>query len=260
MALIAMAVHDTEENGRSELTRKTLGSLSRTVDLDHDRLFIIDNGSCGETKILLDAYFNTYFGKQISIITLPENIGTAKAINLAWKERKPGEHCIKMDNDVVINQSGWVEEMEAAIEREPQIGIIGLKRKDLAEYPGNPNKQYNSELLMLPHQPYEKWIVVERVKHVMGTCQMYNSALLDKIGFLYQPSLYGYDDTISSYRCNIAQFLNVFLPHIDIDHIDPGGTDYTKWKQDQAAEYAPGLIKIINDYISGARPIYEPCE
>ena len=256
MALIAMAVHDTEENGRSELTRKTLGSISKTVDLSHDRLFIIDNGSFVETKLLLDAYKNTYFGQQISIITLPENIGTAKAINLAWKERKPGEHCIKMDNDVIINQSGWVDEMEEAIEREPQIGICGLKRKDLWQHPGHPDRMYKSELIMLPHEPGQRWIIAEKTRDIMGTCTMFNSALLDKIGYLFQPSLYGYDDVLASLRSNKAGFINVFLTHINIDHIDPGGTEYIDWKHKESGKVTQEVIKIIDEYIAGTRSIY----
>ena len=256
MALIAMAVHDTEENGRSELTRKTLGSISKTVDLSHDRLFIIDNGSFGETKLLLDAYKNTYSGQQISIITLPENIGTAKAINLAWKERKPGEHCIKMDNDVIINQSDWVDEMEEAIEREPQIGICGLKRKDLWQHPGHPDRMYKSELIMLPHEPGQRWIIAEKTRDIMGTCTMFNSALLDKIGYLFQPSLYGYDDVLASLRSNKAGFINVFLTHINIDHIDPGGTEYIDWKHKESGKVTQEVIKIIDEYIAGTRSIY----
>lgn len=256
MALIAMAVHDTEENGRSELTRKTLGSISKTVDLSHDRLFIIDNGSFVETKLLLDAYKNTYSGQQISIITLPENIGTAKAINLAWKERKPGEHCIKMDNDVIINQSGWVDEMEEAIEREPQIGICGLKRKDLWQHPGHPDRMYKSELIMLPHEPGQRWIIAEKTRDIMGTCTMFNSALLDKIGYLFQPSLYGYDDVLASLRSNKAGFINVFLTHINIDHIDPGGTEYIDWKHKESGKVTQEVIKIIDEYIAGTRSIY----
>ena len=53
MSLISMAVHDTVENGRTEFTRRTLESLSDTVDWENHRLFIIDNNSCEKTKTLL---------------------------------------------------------------------------------------------------------------------------------------------------------------------------------------------------------------
>jgi predicted RecA/RadA family phage recombinase len=63
-----------------------------------------------------------------------------------------------------------------------------LKRKDCWEHPEHEQPDLRSTLFMLPHQSGERWIVGERVFHVMGTCQMYNSAFLDKIGYLYQPS------------------------------------------------------------------------
>ncbi len=252
-----MAVYDTEENGKSELTRKTLNCLYDTVDFDKHRIIIVDNNSCKETKKYLE-HINLCIG--FTIITLPSNIGTARAINKAWKLRRPGEHCIKMDNDVLIHSDNWADEMEQAIQRDPGIGIIGLKRKDLWQYPGHENEFYRSQLIMLDHKPGEDWVVVEATRDIMGTCTMFSSALLDKIGYLYQPGLYGFDDGLASHRSMIAGFVNCFLPHIRIDHIDPGGNDYQVWKEREAARLQSTYIDIVNDYISGKRSIYEECE
>src|SRR5689334_4222276 len=124
MSLITMAVYDTEENGRTEYTRRTIESLKRTVDWKSGshQLIIVDNNSCAETKkliseVVLDCILTPSGLNPIKpvIITLSENLGTSGALNLAWKDRKPGEHVIKIDNDVVIHQSGWVEQMEEAI-------------------------------------------------------------------------------------------------------------------------------------------------
>ena len=256
MALIAMAVFDTEENKRTELTRSTLLSLYDTVDWDKHRLFIIDNNSCGATK--------TMFGNMAirnpmlnwTVITLPENIGTACAINKAWALRNPGEHCIKMDNDVVIHQSGWVDEMEEAIANDPLIGQIGLKRKDCWEFPGHANPEFRSELIMLPHIAGDRWRVVERQKHIIGTCVMHSSALLDKVGYLWQPGLYGHDDVVMSHRSELAGFYNCMLPHINIDHIDHGETSYQGWKEKYAGEQTQQVIDVVHQMIRGERSIY----
>ncbi len=159
MSLIAMAVFDTEENQRSKYTRVTLECLEHTVT-DH-RIIIVDNDSCEETKELLKAC-------PFEVITNTENVGTAKAINQAWAKREPKQHLIKMDNDVDINYLNWVDEMEEAIERDPLIGILGLKRKDLMENPFR-NDMYKSELRMLPHYKGQRWIIVEDVAHVIET-------------------------------------------------------------------------------------------
>lgn len=263
MSLIAMAVYDTEENKRSEITAKTIDCILNTVDLYKHRLYVIDNNSCVETKEFLE------FASQVkdeegacnfNIITLPENIGTARAINQAWKLRKPGEHCIKMDNDIVVNQPGWVDELEEAIRRDPFIGQIGLKRKDCWEWPGHEHADWRSELHMLPHVPGEPWQIVEKVKHVIGSCVMHSAALLDKVGYLYQPSLYGYDDVIMSHRAHLAGFYSCFLPHINIDHIDPGDTPYQDWKHKHSAEQTQAVINLVHEMYNGTKPIYYNAE
>lgn len=250
MALISIAIYDTEENQRTELTRRTLESLTFTLDLTRHRVFLIDNASCEATKELLRAYSREY-----TVITNETNIGTAEAINLAWRHRKPGEHAVKMDNDVIIYSQTWADELEEAIRRDPKAGIVGLKRKDCIETPWR-DDWYKSSLFMFPHVPGERWMLGEKVNHVMGTCQMYNSALLDRIGYLYQPRLYGFDDALAAVRCQLAGFYSAFLPHIEIDHIDPGDTAYQGWKEKHAGEDMATYGRIVSEYMSGQRPIY----
>jgi GT2 family glycosyltransferase len=220
------------------------------------KVIIINNGStCLKTnEYLKDMEYEN--SQNFHVIWQPENIGTAAAINQAWRHREPGQHCIKMDNDVIIHSETWIDDMVEAIEREPQIGIIGLKRKDCWEHPTHENPDLRSQLIMLPKKGHERWMVVERVFHVMGTCQMYNSALLDKIGYLYQPGLYGYDDVLAAHRCHKADMMSVFLPHIDIDHIDPGDTPYQTWKERTAGEKTNEVVRIAAQYRSGERSIY----
>lgn len=261
MALITMAVWDTIENKRTEYTEKTLDSLLKTVDFNKHRLIISDNGSCQDTQDVM-AEFSWYFtqkyplNNKIHIIHNGENLGTAEAINKAWFHRLPGENAIKMDNDVVIYHEGWVDELESAIARDPKIGICGLKRKDCWENPAHADAFYKSELKMLPHQPGESWIIVEKVNHVMGTCQMYSDALLNVIGYLQQPSLYGFDDSWAAARCILAGFYSAFLPHINIDHIDRGDTPYQKWKEKHADEQWDVYHKVLDGWKNAKQNIY----
>lgn len=250
MALIAMAVYDTEENKRTELTERCLESLFNSIKWTNHRVVIVDNNSCDETKQLLLQYAGARY------IGLQKNVGTAEAINIAWSLREPGENCVKMDNDVEFHTPNWIDQMEEVIRRNPEIGQVGLKRRDCWEYPTHENPEFRSELIMTNHKPGEKWIVVERCKHIMGTCVMHSAALLDKVGYLYQPGLYGYDDVLMSWRSHLAGFINVHLPHIDIDHIDPGDTPYQDWKHRHSGQYTRMVSDIVDEYISGKRSIY----
>lgn len=256
-----MAVYDTVENKRTELTRRTIECLLKTVDFSKHTLIISDNGSCEDTQELYRELWTKYgttppFSTKLLLIFNNENLGTAGAINKAWKQRHAGENCIKMDNDVVIHHNGWVDEMEAAIARDPSIGQVGLKRKDCWENPSHADPFYISELKMLPHKAGEAWIIVEEVNHVMGTCVMHSSALLDKVGYLYQPKLYGFDDSFMSLRSKLAGFKNIFLPHINIDHIDTEPTEYQKWKEAHANSCWVEYHKMHKEYREGKTSIY----
>lgn len=250
MALIAMAVYDTVENKRTEYTRQTLECLMQTVNMAKHRIHVVDNASCNETKELLKS-----FSKFITVHTLDENVGTAKGVNVAWKHRRKGEHAVKMDNDVVIHYKDWCDDLELAIELDSSIGIVGLKRKDCWESPNHESAMYRSELSLLGGGN-NKWLPIEKVNHVMGTCQMFNSALLDKIGYLYQPRLYGFDDSLAAIRCKVAGFYSAFIPSIEIDHIDTGETPYQSWKEKHSVEDMMAFNSIKNQYLNGTKSIY----
>lgn len=252
MALIAMALYSTEENKKDKCLARTLSSLSATVDFTKHRLMLSVNGMTDETRFIIK-----HFKDIISeVIYNPTNLGTAEAINLCWRKRNPGEHCIKMDDDIVIEQPRWIETLEECIKREPRIGQIGLKRSDCCETTWHPDKNYRSELLMLPHEAGQRWLIVEKVRHVMGSCVMHNSDLLDKVGYLRQFGKYGFDDCIMSYRSEIAGFINCHYSSVVIHHIDEGKTEYQTWKEKYSSEKFPEFYKLVDKLISGEEPIY----
>jgi len=247
MALISVAVFDTVENERSKYTWRTLESLMDTSG-SNNRIIVVDNNSCDKTKEILKDY-----KKYITVITNTENVGTAKAINQAWAYRKPNETVIKMDNDVVINNYGWVEEMELAMKL-GGYGIMGLKRKDLMQSP-NASNHWKTELKMLPHEKGDNWVVVEESADIMGTVQMFHPELINKMGGLMQAGIYGFDDTLACIRAKLLGYKLAFLPHIDIEHIDVGGDAYTEWKRKYAGEKMEEFYKIKDGLINGTIPI-----
>ncbi len=246
MALIAIPVWDTVENDRTKYTIRTLHSLRERVNLNRHRVFIIDNNSCKATKDIFDRYKDIF-----TIITLEENIGIPRGANIGWQHMQPKEHCVRMDNDVVVNEDNWLDKMEDAIECDQSIGMLGLKRKDLPHVAEN-------KLHILPHKIGQPWIMTEESGHIMGTCIMYNYRLIEKTGFQYFPKPYGYEDALGSLRSNLAGFKNAYLPAIDLDHIDVGGNKYTQDKIRQAQENAGIYLQLKADYESGKRNIYEP--
>lgn len=260
--LIAMAVWDTEENQRTTLTKATLEGLARTVDWTRHRLIVSDNGSIPATLREYEVFQlwmeNAGAGGRFAALLNGENIGTAKAINRAWEYRGETENCVKMDNDVIIHTSGWADQIDDLLQKHKDIGICGLKRRDLAESPWSEGWA-KSTIRMLPHAAGERWFTVEEVSHVMGTCQAYSWRLINKIGGLYQMGgLYGFDDSLASLRAHLAGFKTVFLCNIDIEHIDPGTTPYQTWKQNYAGEMMDKFTKVKADLMSGKQSVYYP--
>lgn len=253
MALVAMAIHDTPENGRDIFTRRTLESLAETLDATRHRVFLVINKATPGTE---DAVMWYQGATQCEVLRMPENVGTARAINQAWKHRKPGEHCLKMDNDVVFRQDGWLDLLEQAIDADPKIGIIGLRRPDLCQSPDHPDTFYRT------YSKKVAGLTVDQTADVMGTCVLHNSALIDAVGYLYQPGLYGFDDVLMCVRSIQAGFYNCFLSreHVQIDHIDPGTGDYQHWKHTQAQQASPIYRALKTGYENGTKGLYYPVD
>jgi len=254
MALIAMAVYSTDSNRKDEYLLKTLASIAATVDFKRHRLMLSINGGTPQTQNIVHAWLNK--GPVSEIIWNADNLGTAGAINKIIAKRDAGEHVIKIDDDVVIHNPGWADQMEEAISIDPLIGIIGLKRKDLIQSPWHPDPQYRSELVLLPHAPGHRWITIERTPDIIGTCTMFNSLLLDKIGYSRQPGKYGFEDNLMCHRSHLAGFYNCFLNHIDIDHIDEGAEEYSEWKAKHSSKLFPEYHRLVHAMIKGEEPIY----
>ena len=128
-----MAVYSTEENKKDECLAKTLKSLDETVNFKRHRLMLSVNGATEVTKRII------HNNRDIieKVFWNDENLGTAEAINKIIKERKPGEHIVKEDDDIVIHQAGWLDILEDIVNNDPLIGQAGLKRKDCIENPSH---------------------------------------------------------------------------------------------------------------------------
>lgn len=253
MSLIVMAVYDTDANQRTKYTKQTLMSLYKTVDFDKHRLIISDNGSCNETRALYENLKGLF---PYTVIYNGKNLGTAEGVNQGIRERKQEEFVIKIDNDVRVNEQGWIEKMEAVFKKEPKAGIVGLKRKDLAQTPNSDNPWYKTTLVMLPHEPGEKWIVVEKSEDIMGTCTMFSPHFLDTVGYMRQSGVYGFDDSIFSKISLMTGFNNYLMPTIDIDHIDTGENPYQKEKERISSEVWPKYHALLDGYRNKKIPIY----
>jgi GT2 family glycosyltransferase len=259
-SIIVMASYATETNNRLDYAKDTLLGLLNTVDFDKHELFISDNCSCKEMLDYYDSFkvcFNKLFRKEnLTISYNNKNLGTAEAVNLGIRTRKPNQYVIKIDSDVTVGRAGWVEEMEECFERCPYLGILGLKRTEVTQHPKHENTAYRTTLEFLPHERGESWVVIELCEDIIGTCTMFSPQLLDKVGYMYQPERYGWDDVLFCVRSLKAGFINAFLPTIPIVHLDDGESEYVKQKRKEAEKTSGIFGEIAEDYKKGVRDIY----
>lgn len=257
-ALICMASYCTDENDRLKYAVRTVENILRTVDLTRHTLAVYLNSPNNATIAFYRGVQSANHGLNIRLWVDGNNVGTAKAINhLINNYRRGDQPVIKMDDDCVVERTGWVDRMEAAINRDPKLGVLGLKRVDLEQHPAHTTHFFKSELRMLPHVKGEKWIVVEQSADIMGTCTMLSPALLDAVGFYRQPNEYGYDDSDMNIRSLMSGFYNAFLCNEDIEHIDAGeNTAYFEFKQQRASQGGAEYQKYISDYKLGLTPLY----
>lgn len=271
MALVTMVIHCTKQNDRLQYAKKAIESLCLSTDRDRDDIHFVINGGdfIPEIRDYIDSFRSNNRGN-ITVIVSQENLGTARGINLSWVHRKPGQHAIKIDDDIILDcRKGWINKLEEAVERmarfrelnndvfPQEVGILGLKRNDCGE------SMYRSDwgssrLWEVPHFPGERWLVVEEVKHVMGSCCLYSAKLLDKIGYMYQgKNLYGYDDTLMCSRARAVKLFTGFLLGLDIHHIDPGDTIAAEAKRQSASgEVAQWCVEQSRKYESGVISVY----
>lgn len=107
---------------RLDFTKLCLEAFERTVDYPH-RLTVIDNNSQDGTVEFLRKLQAQ--GVIHNLILLNENVGVAKASNLAWAMEPDAPYYMKLDNDIVFQKMGWLSRLVEVIERVPQIGAAG---------------------------------------------------------------------------------------------------------------------------------------
>ncbi|MFH1257068.1 MAG: glycosyltransferase family 2 protein [Candidatus Diapherotrites archaeon] len=198
-------------NGK-ELLRNCLKSLRENTNYAPYEVIVVDNASSDGSTEMVKKEFSW-----AKLIENKENRGFAGGNNDGIRQSK-GEFVLLLNNDTLIKQSDWLDEMVKAMQRHPLVGILGPR---LVFGDGSVQQIKGAEAEKI-------------VKTVSGAAFLIRQKVLDEIGLLdegFNPIYY--EETDFSERTRRKGFLVMYTPKATITHLEgatTGQKKFSKWK------------------------------
>jgi len=206
-----------------------------TVDVKYE-IIVIDGASfdgCGE---MLRRRF-----PQVKFIQSQENIGFAKANNIAFRESS-GRYILFLNPDTELIGPA-INIMFNYIRKTPKAGAIGCKLLNadktvqtscLQAFPTLLNQFLDSELLRTLWPKSSLWgnahlfdaqITVGEVEGIVGACIMVERSLFEEVGLFSEDYFMYAEDLDLCYKIKQAGYINYYLPEANIIHFGGGSTE-----------------------------------
>jgi glycosyltransferase involved in cell wall biosynthesis/SAM-dependent methyltransferase len=250
---------------RLEFTRQAIDALVEYTDYPYV-LTVVDNNSQDGSKNYLHRLKDR--GVIKNLVLLDENIGIAKASNLAWSMEPEAEYYLKLDNDIVIKKENWLSDMVRVIEGIPQIGAVA----------------YNFEPVSYPLTDLNNIQVRVKTANLGGACFLITARTCDSIGYWCEDyGLYSEEDYDYCYRMTLAGIQYAYMEDENIGIHLPAGKaakinyetieardgveevhqrDYRLWKDETRRQVIENGIRDRNiiAYQNGKKPLYASSE
>ncbi len=197
---------------RLEFTKSSIASLLEFTCFPHV-ITVVDNGSTDGTGEYLQGLKKE--GIITNLILLKENVGIAKASNLAWSQEPNAEYYVKFDNDIVIQKPNWLERMVGIIDAASDLAMVG----------------YNFEPKSYPIQIINGLKVRPKTGNLGGACVLIPKRTEQLLGYWCEDyGLYGEEDADYGIRLTLSGLMHAYmedeqvgvhLPAGRAAHIDP---------------------------------------
>lgn len=250
---------------RLDFTRRTFEALLPSLDHPH-RITVVDNASQdGTGEFLKDLHQR---GIIHNLHLLPENLGIAKASNIAWASEPEAGFYLKLDNDMVPLRRNWLSAMVRTARAVPGLAALGCSVEP---------RSYPAETIG------GAVVRPKRDANIGGACFLVPKAVHDKLGWWCEDyGLYGEEDGDFALRIRLAGMFNAYMEDEDAFSHLPGGKagaidprdlsavdpvelhiheDYRLWKDDLRRELQKqgGLLqRNVVAYQSGQRSLFVP--
>lgn len=191
---------------RLEFTKQSIEALLKHTSYPYV-LTVVDNGSVdGSREYLLDLKKK---GVIKNLVLLSQNIGVAKASNIAWNLEPKAKYYLKLDNDIVIEKDNWLENLIEVVEKIPNAGAVA----------------YNFEPVSYPLQIINGLSVrVKKEGNLGGACILIPRRTYEILGeWRDDYGLYGEEDADYGIRIALAGLLNIYMADEDVGKHLPSG-------------------------------------
>ena len=179
---------------RLEFTRQAIDALVNTSAGYGYSLTVIDNASSDGSREYLQN--QKALGVIKNLVLLDENVGVAKASNLAWSLEPEAAYYLKLDNDIVIQKPGWLGMMVDVVMAIPEAGAAA----------------YNFEPVSYPEYEVHGIWVRPKNGNLGGACVLIPRNIHQLLGFWCEDyGLYGEEDADYGYRIMQAGLFNVYM-------------------------------------------------
>ena len=101
-------------------TKKCINSLYENMTYKNCEIVIVDNGSTDETLEYLEQL------DHITLIKNNKNLGFVQGNNIAINQIYEGD-IILLNNDIIITQKKWIEELQKTAYSKEDYGIVGCR-------------------------------------------------------------------------------------------------------------------------------------
>lgn len=245
---------------RLEFTRQTLDSLHEHTSFPHV-VTVIDNHSTDGSREYLQE--QKRLGRIDNLVLLDENVGVAKASNLAWSLVPEATHYLKLDNDIVLRKDGWLDEMVRVVDALPEVGVVA----------------YSFEPISFPLVEIRGVRIRPKNGNLGGACILIPKRTEEKLGVWCEDfGIYGEEDLDYGFRVQVSGLVNAYMEDEDMGFHLPAGkaavidtgtwlaadgkeelvhAEYRRMKdENRARNHQSGIVEAnFKAYLAGTKPL-----
>jgi GT2 family glycosyltransferase len=200
-----------------EYTRACLGSLhAHTPVGDRVRVIVVDNGSTDGTL----PYLRTI--DWITLIENGRNLGFVRGNNVGIRAASPDD-VLLLNNDIVIWQDDWLEELQRVAYSAADIGIVGCRLilpdgRLLHAGAYMPLESFWGQQIGSLEKDVNQYNTDRKVQSVVGACMYIKRAVLEAIGALDEAFFSYFEDTDYCLRAAEAGFRTICAGGVTLVH------------------------------------------